>query len=279
MNRCFKGAAFFIFLLSFCKFAEAQTNVVRPGGTDTTKKAAPAMAKPIAKPKIKKPKPISKELSGGFRLNTDGWSVFLERGAVKSEERESDLFYDLRYTLIEFSEKKHPKETRTNSSGGSESLNSYVFGKINNFYSLKIGYGNRRMIAGKPDPGTVSVHWIYNGGLAIGMLKPYYLNISNGESIRYTDTTQDKFLTGYNIVGSAGFSEGLKELKIVPGLHVRTGLHFDFAPREKKKTKLALETGISAELYTKKIELMARQKAVPYFVNLYLSFQFGRRWE
>jgi len=68
-------------------------------------------------------------------------------------------------------------------------------------------------------------------------------------------------------------------MKYIPGLQFRTGLHFDFAARERKKSKLAIETGIAAELYTKKIELMVNQKATPYFVNLYLSFQFGRRWE
>ena len=278
MKGCiYKASGVLLTLLLLCNYSHAQTSVVRARIADTAKKK---IITPAQKPKVKRPKPIAKELSGGVRLNTDGWSAFVERGTVKSEERESDFFYNLRFASVEFSEKKHPKEKRTSSGGGGpDSSNSYIFGKVNNFYTFKLGYGNRRMIAGKPDPGTVSVHWVYNGGLSLGMLKPYYLNIANGESIKYTDDNRDKFLAGYNIVGAAGFTEGFKEMKVVPGLHVRTGLHFDFAPREKKKTKLAVETGISAELYTKKIELMANQKAVPYFVNLYLSFQFGRRWE
>ncbi|HTN17753.1 MAG TPA: hypothetical protein VL092_08745, partial [Chitinophagaceae bacterium] len=32
---------------------------------------------PLPKPIIKKPKPITKEISGGLRLNTDGWSVIM----------------------------------------------------------------------------------------------------------------------------------------------------------------------------------------------------------
>jgi hypothetical protein len=245
--------------------------------TDTTTQAKTTF---VPKPKVKKPKPISKELSGGFRLNTGGWSVFMERGVVKSEERESDFFYNLRYAQIEFSEKKHPKEMRsTSGGGGSESPRTYIFGKINNFYTFKVGYGNRKMIAGKPDPGTVSIHWIYNGGLSLGMTKPYYLTLGNGEDIKYSDEDKEDFLYGQNISGSAGWSKGLKEIKFIPGLQLRTGLHFDFAPRERKKTKLAIETGVTAEFYTQKIVLMAEQKAVPYFFNLYLSFQFGRRWE
>ncbi|MBL7720293.1 MAG: hypothetical protein JNL72_15760 [Flavipsychrobacter sp.] len=260
---------------SVLSFAQSKPPVVISSSSDSVKKAA------VIKPKVKRPKPISKELSGGLRLNTDGWSVFVERGTVKSEERESDYYYNLRYILVELSEKKHGKEMKSTGSGGggTESPQSYIFGKTNNFYTFKLGYGGRRMIAGKPDPGTVSIHWINNGGLSIGMLKPYYLLVNSGESIKFTDDTRGDFLSGFNVIGAAGFGEGLGETKVIPGLHFRSGLHFDFAPRDKKKTKLALETGITGELYTQKIELMANQKAVTYFVNLYLSFQFGRRWE
>jgi hypothetical protein len=275
MNKClnrFSLVVSLLFLSGVC--ADAQT-VTR--SSDSTNKSK---AQLVQKPKVKKPKPISKELSGGFRLNTGGWSIFAERGVVKSEEKESDLFYNLRYAQIEFSEKKHPKEMRsTSGNGGSEAPRTYIYGKINNFYTFKVGYGNRRMIAGKPDPGTVSIHWIYNGGLSLGMAKPYYLSMGNGKDIKYSDEDKEDFLAGQNIVGSAGFGKGLNQIKFIPGLQVRTGLHFDFAPRERKHTKLALETGMTAELYTKKIELMANQKAVPYFVNLYVSLQFGRRWE
>lgn len=277
MMGCNGKIAFFTALL-FCgslALRAQTTQTVTFSSTDTSK-----TLRQVPKPKVKRPKPISKELSGGIRLNTDGWSIFAERGVVKSEERESDLFYNLRFFSIEISEKKHPKEKRTTSGGGGpETSNSYIFGKINNFYTVKLGYGSRRLIAGKPDPGTVSIHWVNSGGLSLGMLKPYYLTVSSGENIKYTDANRDEFLAGYNIAGSAGLSKGFGEMKVVPGLHFRTGLHFDFAPRERKKSKLAIETGINGELYAKNIELMANQKAVPYFVNLYLSFQFGRRWE
>lgn len=276
MNKCLFSITLFAFLLLLSGTHTYAQSVIR--STDTA--AARTKAPVVQKPKVKKPKPISKELSGGLRLNTDGWSVFAERGVVKSEEKESDFFYNLRYVLVELSEKKHPKEMRSASSnGGSEAPNSYIFGKTNNFYTFKVGYGNRRMIAGKPDPGTVSIHWIYNGGLSLGMAKPYYVMLGNGKEIKYSDEDKEDFLTGQNIVGSSGWAKGLKEMKYIPGLHLRTGLHFDFAPRERKKTKLAIETGATAEFYTQKIQMMAEQKAVPYFFNLYVAFQFGRRWE
>ena len=76
-------------------------------------------------------------------------------------------------------------------------------------------------------------------------------------------------------MGSSGWTKGLNETKIVPGIHAKTGLHFDFAASV--KTKLAIEVGVAGELYTKKIELMATQDAYPYLLNAYVNLQFGKR--
>lgn len=234
---------------------------------------------------VKKPKPIHKEFSFGFRLNTDGWGIFVDRGRVAATGKNSDLFYDIKLLQVEFEEKKHAKEVkRTNNLGSAntDKTRAFAFGKINNFYALKVGYGKRKMIAGKPEQGTISVHWVYMGGLSVGMLKPYYIDAYvpagasfNEESIKYSDTTKGTFLNKNNIIGSSGFMKGIGEIKIVPGLHLKTGLHFDFAAS--KFTKLAVETGVNAEFYAKKVEIMANQKAQPYFVNIYASIQFGRR--
>lgn len=241
-------------------------------------------------PVIKKPKPIRTEISGGIRLATNGWGIFVDKGWVQSDEKQSDQFYDIKLAQIELEEKKHPKEVkRTNnygSQGGENSPKPFIYGKVNNFYALKVGYGKRKMIAGKPEHGTVSIHWVYVGGLSAGLLKPYYLDVQKNnatkvESIKYSDSTAEQFLgiptnVDFNyIIGSSGFSKGLNEIKVIPGLHVKTALHFDFATS--KATVLAVETGVNAELYMKNIELMATAKATPYLVNMYASFQFGKR--
>lgn len=252
-----------------------------------------ATIKPVIKPKpikIKKPKPISTELSVGGRLNTDGWSLLIDKGWVKTDDaKRSDKFYNTQLTQIEFSEHKHPKELKGTSTQLITNTNDkpkpYIYGKINNFYALKLGYGKRKMIAGKPDPGAISIHWVYLGGLSIGLLKPYYIDAyvpqdNPGtlarESIKYEGDYKDAFLAQQYIVGSSGWVKGIGETKFVPGLHAKTGLHFDFATSP--KTKLALEVGLSGELYTQKIEMMANTKAFPYLLNAYIGLQFGKRW-
>lgn len=241
--------------------------------------------------KKKRPKPIKHELSGGIRLHTDGWSLFMDRGRIKTPDRGTDYNYSLSFWQLEFGEKKHPQEVkRTNTIGSStESSKPFVYGKANNFYALKIGHGMRKLIAGKPElnedvePGHVSVHWVYLGGISIGLEKPYFIDAyvnKNGvlvqETINYTDTTREAFLTQQYIVGSSGFGKGIGQTKIVPGIHAKTGLHFDFATT--KKSKLAVETGLAFEYYIRAIELMANNTSRPYFVNAYVSFQFGKRW-
>src|SRR5690606_4292420 len=103
--------------------------------------------------RVKRPPPVKHELSGGLRLNTDGWSLFLDRGKVKSTDRTTDYYYDLNFWQIEFSEKKHPMEIkRSNTIGSSvDAAKPFIYGKVSNFYTFKIGYGKRKLIAGKPE--------------------------------------------------------------------------------------------------------------------------------
>jgi hypothetical protein len=244
--------------------------------------------RPIIRPK--KPKPITKELSAGLGLTTDGWTIVVNKGWVKTDdEKNRDKFYNTRFAQIEFSEHKHVKEIKgTNTAlavNGNDKPKPFIYGKINNFYSLKLGYGNRRMIAGKPEPGTVSIHWVYSGGLSIGLLKPYYIDAyvlqDNStqyvlKSIKYEEKYKESFVQQQNIVGGSGWTKGLGEIKVVPGIQAKTGLHFDFAATA--KTKLAIEVGVGGELYTKPIEIMASQKAYPYLVNAYVTLQFGKRY-
>ena len=243
-----------------------------------------------SRPVTKKPKPISTEISGGISLNSDGWSVFIDRGSVRSGETKlRDQFYDVRLFQLEFSEHKDPKEVKRSVSdqtpnGGTEKTKPFIFGKINNFYALKLGYGLRKMIAGKPEPGAVSIHWVMAGGLSLGMEKPYYLDGYVPQdnfgtlipaTFKYSDATKESFLTEQYIRGGAGFSKGLNEIQFIPGIHAKTALHFDFSAN--RRTALAVETGITAECYTRGIKIMANQDSKPLFVNLYAALQFGRR--
>jgi hypothetical protein len=151
---------------------------------------------------------------------------------------------------------------------------------------MKFNFGNRKMIAGKPFPHSISLHWVYAGGLSVGFLKPYYIDayISKDggqtysrEDIKYSSSNAAYFLNPVYVVGASGFATGIGETKIIPGIHLKSALHFDYAIDKYKVA--AVEVGGTAEFYMKSIEMMADQKAVPYFFNLYASIQFGKRYQ
>ena len=186
------------------------------------------------------------------------------------------MFHSVRIYQIEFTEKKDPKEYKTTADNGS-GTDTYIYGKVNNFYALKLGYGYRKLLVGKPDPGTVSIHWVNVIGFALGMEKPYYLNVySDPTAIKYTDNTKVDFLNQGVIEGSAGFSKGLSEIKFVPGFHFKSALHFDFSAN--RKNVIGVETGVNVEYYTTPIQIMANESATPYFVDLFIGVQVGKRW-
>lgn len=232
--------------------------------------------------KVKRKPALKSELSGGLRLNSDGYSIFIDKGFLRggdefgSENR--DRFFQVRVIELEFSEIKHSKEMSSNPiiAGNSFPAGSYTLGKINNFYQLKLGVGNRKLIAGKPDPETISIHWVYMGGFSAGLLKPYYLQIYGLGEVKYSDEIEYSFISPELISGKASFSKGLNEIQFLPGIFLKTGMHFDFASR--KNWVSGLEVGVNGSIYTQKVQQMVAQKPEQYFLNLYISLQFGKKW-
>ena len=226
-----------------------------------------------------------REFSAGARLNTDGWSGFLEKGYRKSRTK-------VTFFQFEFAEKKDPKEDKKSGAikgvdqyGFVYSEKPYIYGKQNNFYQVKIGIGQQRLIGGKANKNGVMVNGFYYGGLSMGLLKPYYLNVIDpsdgvsvvqikyGESVLYNQAFTDR----NSIIGGAGFGKGWGEVTVVPGVHAKTGLRFDWA--RFNEVVSALEVGVNAEYYTKDIPLMVGNSPKKFFFNAYIALQFGKRWD
>ncbi len=228
--------------------------------------------------------PLTQEMSGGFRLNSDGWSIFINRGFLNNEEHKTT------FISIDLSEKKHPKETRTSGTlidTFSIKPVPYKYGKVNNFYQFKLGIGGSRELTGKLEKKSVIINWVYNGGLSIGLLKPYYLDlwVPEGNTYvrkyeKYSEENKEYFLDLNNrqtILGGSSFTRGIGEITIKPGIHLKSGFNFDYSTS--RKSFLGVEIGASAELYTKEIEIMKNTKNTAYFINFYADIRFGKRWE
>lgn len=233
--------------------------------------------------------PMTQEMAAGFRLNSDGWSFLVHRGFIRTEAERVHT----NFIWFDLSEKKNAKEKRMLNENFSV-LNpsevkpmAYKYGKINNFYQVKIGYGNSRPLTGKLDKKSITVNWVYGAGLSLGMLKPYYLDILVPEGNvyirkfdKYSESNKESFLDLNNqgtIVGGASFTRGISEVKFRPGLALRSGFYFDYAAT--RKSMLGVEIGASAEFYTQKIPIMVNTTNSSYFFNIYADFRIGKRWE
>jgi len=212
----------------------------------------------------------SKQNIFGIQGRTNGYGVFYELGRMKSNRKTNTY-------RIDITEIKHPKETKSSNSGfpfGS----TFIYGKINNFYQVTLGFGQQYILGQKGNKNGVAVSAVYNGGLAIGLLKPYYLSVQDGNgndtTIKYSEATRSLFL-GNSINGTGGFGKGWSEIKMKPGAFVKTALRFDYG--RFNEVVSGIELGLSLEYYGAKIPIMADQKEKQMFFQGYISILFGHR--
>ncbi|MBI1342748.1 MAG: hypothetical protein GC171_07440 [Terrimonas sp.] len=202
----------------------------------------------------------------GFRFRTNGYGAFYELGRSKSPT--VSMVYS-----IEFDEIKNPKEDKKFVFFG----NPYVYGKINNFYNLKLGVGQQRVLGQKGNKNGIAVLGVYAAGLSVGLLRPYYIQYNGSgttETIKYTPQDSVKFVDG-PIDGSAGIGKGWNELKIKPGGYAKAAIRFDWG--RFNEVVSGIEAGVSVEMYASKIPIMLFQKEQRLFFQGHIAILFGRR--
>lgn len=202
----------------------------------------------------------------GAQLRSNGYGAFYEIGRSKTPN--VSMLYSL-----EFAEIKHQKEDKKFVFFG----NPYIYGKINNFYTLKLGVGQQRVLGQKGNKNGVAVLGVYSGGISAGLLRPYYIRYNNGgfiETIKYSPADSAKFVDG-PIDGSAGIGKGWGEMKFKPGLFAKAAIRFDWG--RFNETVSGLEAGISADFYSGKVPLMLFQKETQFFFQGHIAILFGRR--
>lgn len=214
----------------------------------------------------------SKQSVFGFQLRTNGYGFFIEKGKMKTQSK-TNLY------SLEFNEIKHKKQDKLpNGSGGFTFGNPYIYGKVNNFYSLQLGFGQQKMLGQKGNKNGVALSAIYKGGLSVGLLRPYYIQVEDNlgivRTIKYTQQDSALFVGGY-IVGGSGFGKGWGELKFKPGLFAKGGLRFDYG--RFNEVVSAIEVGVSAEFYSSAIPIMLFQDDKQFFFQGHISVMFGHR--
>ena len=213
----------------------------------------------------------SKQSIFGLQFRNNGYGAFYEIGKMKTN-RKTNIY------RIDFTEIKHPKEEKL--SGGNFLFgNPFIYGKVNSFYQFTLGFGQQYILGQKGNKNGVAVSAIYNAGLSIGLLRPYYIDVGDPmtggtKTIKYTVQDSALFL-GPTIIGGAGFGKGWNELKVKPGGFVKTALRFDYGRFNESVS--GIEVGISAEFYSEKIPILLQQEDKQFFFQGYIAILFGRR--
>ncbi len=222
----------------------------------------------------------NKELTFDFRFHTHG---FFSLAANKAKIR---TYYRTTFYHLEIGTLKHARESKNNDLGisyqGYQS-NDYVFGKKNSLWVVRGGYGEKRYFSEKQERKGVAVGISYLGGVTLGLLKPYHLNlrINDGDNnftlvrTSYNEEVHDDFLDVYNILGSSGFRYGWGGIRPIPGVHAKLGVHLDWGAYD--EFVKALEFGFMVDGFYKKVPIMISEDNKFLFVNVYLALQFGKR--
>ncbi len=229
----------------------------------------------------------NKELAFNLRLHTNGWAFGANIGKIES-------YYKTKFFNIEIGELKHPKEYRhsfdyPNQFSGRTSK-SFIFGKQNNLYAIRAGMGVKRYYSEKAKRRGVAVGVSYEAGPTLGLQKPYYLDFWRAQdgsasnivivSEKFDGTNADDFLNINRIYGASGFTRGFREIRPIPGVHGKLSVHFDWGAFD--EFVKAFEAGIMVDVFFKTVPILVEDVEFaenrPYFVNLYLTLQLGKRW-
>ena len=223
----------------------------------------------------------NREYNVDLRLNTNGFTLGLTTGKIKTYYKSSTMFFDI--TLH-----RDLRENRQNNkvifAPTNETSTAFVYGKANSLYTVKVGKGLKKYWSDKASKRGVMVGYIIEGGLTLGILQPYYLKVAalnenTGQpylkEIKYGEGNDESYLDNSRIFGRANIFKGIFESKIVPGVHFQSGIHCDFGKYD--NFIKAIEVGGMINVFSQPIQLMVNQPNRPYMLNFYLSLQFGKR--
>lgn len=225
------------------------------------------------------------EKSFDFRLHTNGYAFAYNWG-------ENITYYKSNFYQIELGRLYDPRESSQNRNLAylfNSISSSFKFGKQNDVFAVRLSKGFKKQITDKARRRGVTIGYNYSFGPAVAIIKPYYLELISqreeaGRTVfditpeKYTAESADRFLNENLIYGGGGWTKGLNEVSFAPGITGKYGVFFDVG--EYDNLIKTIEAGIMADFYLRKIPIMVETEAIgnkPYFINLYVNLQIGKR--
>jgi hypothetical protein len=253
----------FVFLLNI-GYAHAQ--FTKPGAYGTLK--VPSEVDVI----------YSKKSQGGIFIHSNGFGLGYKFGKLTPMSGFRSLVYEFELVTL-----RHPKEIKIVNPILPESK-GYVFGKINDFFALRLSVGLDNLLYDKAKIDGVEIGYNVGVGPIIGFLKPVYVNVfkRDNEAKIYIDLERydpdNTHTQPAEIYGGAGFFTGLGQTRPIPGVQGKFAMSFDWA---KEETKInCLETGITLDVFPSKVPIFASfeddmNKQV--FLNFFAKVSIGKK--
>ena len=176
---------------------------------------------------------------------------------------------------------QHEKEVAVESNIYS-GQSSYIYGRLNSLYSLRLGFGMDNRLIPKREIGAVKLSYHYYGGLSLGITIPTYLkvNVNYGMNKHIKSKIEkydpNKHSNQEMIMGGTFFLRGIGDLAIHPGIYGKAGLSFEYSPIKEKI--YSVEIGALCDYYFKEIPIMHDAKNYSYYFAFYVSLNYGKKW-
>lgn len=216
------------------------------------------------------------EWSVDAALHTNGFYLGYNSGKIKNYYTTQTFHADIGFIY-------HPLETSSSRPGniGFRTFNSYVFGKKNQLINIRLGKGIIKTWSEKARTKGIAIGLRLEGGIDIGLLKPYYIKVLEEfdgnyliKDIRYADDPE-AFTDPRIILGGSGFFKGFGHSSVVLGAFGRAAFRFDVGAYE--RLVKCLEVGLQLDLYSKSPDILVGERNPFHFLNFYLNLQLGSR--
>lgn len=169
---------------------------------------------------------------------------------------------------FELSNVHHPKEYRYPSVNGS----TYIFGKSNYLYSIRLQYGRDKILFRKDTQQGVQINVGYSGGPTIGFHAPYYIQDTENNYVKYDP---EEHTQPFGILGPGKLFQGLGQSETLLGLNVKGSVSFEFGTY--KNNVAGVEMGMMIEAFTKKVILVPTQDNKAIFPSVFATIFWGKR--
>jgi hypothetical protein len=258
-----------LFTFSFAAFSQENKRPVKKSRKEAKRNKINAQIKAEEEGVIA----YKKHYAFGVKLTSDGYGFSFEKGYAKSVKK-ATIFQ------FEISERKHQKEEKQSNTTPGISSAPIIFGKINFFYPVKLGLQKQFLLGNKSNKNGVSITANIGGGVTLGLLRAYEIEIDKSGKrtfIRYDSPDSALFVNSVKNPSASGpgFTNGWNHLKMTPGLYVKPALRFDYGKYNELVS--AIEVGLAAEFYSKKIPQMFDNKQKQFFFSAYFTVLFGKR--